>query len=129
MLPALEAANVPLIRQLRSAYFRAMELCLGQPLNERLLIDKNPARTFMIPAFIRVFPEIKLLVALRDPRDVVLSCFMQSQPLNPATAADLTLAGGAENYAQDMNIWRTLAPLLQGHYLEVRYEDVVEDLE
>jgi len=39
----------------------------GQPIGERLLIDKNPSLTFLIPALIRVFPEIKLLVTLRDP--------------------------------------------------------------
>jgi Tfp pilus assembly protein PilF len=129
MLPVLEAAHLPVLQSLRAAYFKNMELCLGQPLAGRLLIDKNPARTFMLPAFLRVFPEIKLLVALRDPRDVVLSCFMQAQMLNPATAADLTLAGGAERYVQIMGIWRTLAPFLAGRYLEIRYEDMVDDLE
>ena len=42
------------------------------------MIDKNPSLTYLIPAIVRVFPEIKLLIALRDPRDVVLSCFMQA---------------------------------------------------
>ena len=28
-----------------------------------------------------------------------------------------------------MILWRTLAPLMPGRYLEVRYEDMVEDLE
>ena len=68
-----------------------MELFLGQPIQGRLLIDKNPSLTFLIPALVRVFPELKLLVALRDPRDVVLSCFMQSfVPLGQVTAAYLT---------------------------------------
>jgi len=93
------------------------------------LVDKNPDNTRMIPAYLRIFPETKFLIALRDPRDVVLSCFMQAQPLNGATAADLSLAGAAERYADTMSLWRTLAPLMAGHFLEVRYEDMVEDLE
>jgi tetratricopeptide (TPR) repeat protein len=129
MLPVLEAADLPTRRQLRANYFNNMELGFEQPLANRLLIDKNPARTFLIPAYLRVFPETRFLVAMRDPRDVVLSCFMQAQMLNPATAADLTLAGGAKRYAETMSIWRTLAPLLTGRYLEVRYEDMVENLE
>ena len=32
-------------------------------------------------------------------------------------------------YAETMSLWRTLAPLLPGRYLEIRYEDMVEDLE
>ena len=56
----------------RENYFRMMELCLGQPIGNRLLIDKNPALTLMALGFQRIFPEIKLIVALRDPRDVCL---------------------------------------------------------
>jgi hypothetical protein len=129
MLPVLEAADLPALRHSRADYFRGMELCLGQPIAGRLLVDKNPDSTRMIPAYLCIFPETKFLIALRDPRDVILSCFMQAQPLNGTTAADLTLAGAAERYAESMSIWRTLAPLMAGHYLEVRYEDMVEDLE
>jgi tetratricopeptide (TPR) repeat protein len=129
MLPVLEAASIPALQQARAAYFRAMELSIGSPVSGRLLLDKNPVLTFMIPAFVRIFPETKFLIALRDPRDVVLSCFMQPQPLNPITAAYLSLEETAEDYAALINNWRTLAPLLPGRYLEVRYEDMVDDLE
>jgi tetratricopeptide (TPR) repeat protein len=129
MLPILEAANVQALQQARSAYLRSMELCLGVPIAGQLLVDKNPGLNFMIPAFVRIFPEVKFLIALRDPRDVVLSCFMQPQLLNPVTAAFLSLEETVEDYAAIMSIWQTLAPLLPTPYLEVRYEDMVEDLE
>ena len=129
MLPVLESASSPALQQARTAYFRAMELSIGSPIAGRLLLDKNPILTFMIPAFVRIFPEIKFLVALRDPRDVVLSCFMQPQPLNGVTATYLSLEGTAEDYSAVMSIWRTLAPLMPSPCLEVRYEDMVEDLE
>jgi hypothetical protein len=106
-----------------------MELYLGRPIANRLLLDKNPSRTFMIPAFLRIFPEIKLLIALRDPRDVVLSCFMQPQPFDPFTESNLSLEATIASYDFTMGLWRTFAPLLAGRYLEVRYEDMVEDLE
>ena len=83
----------------------------------------------MIPAFIRIFPETKLLIALRDPRDVVLSCFMQNIPLNQVGAAYLSLDSTAEEYTALMGVWQTLAPRMRNPYLEVRYEDMVEDLE
>ena len=129
MLSVLESATIPTLQQLRAAYFSSMELSIGSPIAGRLLIDKNPMFTYMIPGFIRVFPETKFLIALRDPRDVVMSCFMQKQMLNPVTSAYLSLEGTAEDYAAIMNIWRTLKPLMPGRYLEVRYEDVVDDLE
>jgi len=128
-LPVLETATLPALQSSRAAYFRFMELSNGSPTAGRLLIDKNPMLTRHIPEFIRLLPETKVLVAMRDPRDVVLSCFMQPHPLNPATAAFLDLGGTADFYANTMNFWRTLAPLMPVPYLEVRYEDMVADLE
>lgn len=130
MLPGLDAAQIGTLRQSRENYFRSMELFLGKPIGDRLLIDKNPSISVLIPAFIRIFPETKLLVALRDPRDVCLSCFMQAYfPVNKASVAYLTLEGTVESYTRVMGIWRTLAPLVKNPFLEVRYEDVVDDLE
>ncbi len=130
MLPVLESAPTDLLKHARDRYFRQTELLLGRPIKGRLLIDKNPSLTFFIPAILRVFPELKLLIALRDPRDVVLSCFMQAfVPIGQVTAAYLTLEGTVDEYAALVGIWQTLAPLLQGHYLELRYEDMVDDLE
>jgi hypothetical protein len=69
-------------------------------------------------------------VALRDPRDVVLSCFMMPHcPITTASATFLNLEGAAETYTRVMGIWRTLQPLVKNPCLEVRYEDMVEDLE
>jgi len=130
MLPVLEAAQTGALQSARTTYFRSMGLSLGQPVGEQLLIDKNPSLTYLIPALVRVFPEIKLLIALRDPRDVVLSCFMQPFfQVAQTSSAYLTLAGTAEEYAAVMGVWLALKPLLKNPWLEVRYEDMVEDLE
>jgi tetratricopeptide (TPR) repeat protein len=130
MLSVLEAAANGTLQAARAAYFRSMDLSLGQPVNGRMLIDKNPSYTFLIPALVRVFPEIKLLIALRDPRDVVLSCFMQPFfQIAQTNSAYLTLGGTAEEYATVMGVWLAVKPLLQNPWLEVRYEDMVDDLE
>jgi len=129
MYSALAAATPGALQEARQNYFRAIEMSLGQPLAGRLLIDKNPTYTFLIPALIRIFPEMKFLIALRDPRDVVLSCFMQNLPLNQVGAACLTLAGTVEEYASLMGVWQTVKPRMANPFLEVRYEDMVENLE
>jgi len=129
MLSVLEAASTEALRQSRANYFRSAELFLGNPIGSRLLIDKNPSLTFLTPLLIRVFPEIKLLVALRDPRAVCLSCFMQPLPLNQCSSPYLSLEGTVEEYTALMGLWRTLAPLMQNPSLEVRYEDMVDNLE
>jgi tetratricopeptide (TPR) repeat protein len=128
-LPVLEAATAESLLKARSQYFDIVAKFLNEPIGGRLLIDKNPSLTFLIPAMIRIFPEIKLLIALRDPRDVVLSCFMQPIPLGQVSSGYLTLESTVHEYCSMMNLWQTLKPMIPGHFLEVYYEDMVEDLE
>ena len=128
MFASLASATTSALEQSRKNYFRSMDLALGQPVGGRLLVDKNPSYTFLIPALIRIFPEIKLLIALRDPRDVVLSCFMQNLPLNQVGAACLTLASATEEYTALMTVWQTIKERMTNAFLEVRYEDMVTDL-
>ena len=130
LVSVLESAPPATLQQSRENYFYSMALQLGQPIRGRLLIDKNPQNNFLLPAFLRIFPEIKLLIALRDPRDVCMSCFMQPHlPLTTGSVAYLNLEHTVEAYAETMSFWRSLAPLVAGRFLEVRYEDMVEDLE
>jgi len=107
----------------------AIEETLDEPIGGRVHLDKNPTHTLFIPAIIRLFRETKFLIALRDPRDVVVSCYMQFLPLNPTTTAFLTWDSTARRYALDLGMWLRFRPLLEAEtWLEVRYEDVVEDL-
>ncbi|MGH7990255.1 MAG: sulfotransferase family protein, partial [Limisphaerales bacterium] len=130
MLARFEEAQTDALRQSRENYFQTMELFLRNPIGNRMLIDKNPGKHFFIPALIRIFPEIKFLIALRDPRDVVLSCFMQPHlPLGTGTVDFLNLETAAVHYARVMGMWRTLKSLIKNPFLEIRYEDMVDDLE
>jgi len=129
MLSVLESASPGRLVESRESYFRCMDLFHNKAIGDRLLIDKNPSLTTLIPGVIRVFPETKFLVALRDPRDVCLSFFMQPLPLNLTSAAYLSLEGTVEEYTSLMGIWRAMAPRMRNPHLEVRYEDMVEDLE
>jgi tetratricopeptide (TPR) repeat protein len=125
----LDAVSPDQLRQSRESYFRLTELFIQRRIEGRLLVDKNPALNVLIPAVVRLFPEARLLVALRDPRDVCLSCFMQYLPLNPVASAYLTLEGTVRQYGSVMGFWRALLPRLKNPWLEVRYEKMIEDLE
>src|SRR5213079_3076267 len=112
----------------RERYVAYMAAALNQSIGERVHLDKNPPFTLLIPAILRLFPEMKLLIALRDPRDVVLSCFMQYLPLNTNSVWYLSLEEAAERYSIDMGAWRRLREVIPPNWLEVRYEDLVADL-
>jgi tetratricopeptide (TPR) repeat protein len=126
---ALDRASSSDIAEVRRAYRIAMEGALRQPIGGRLLVDKNPELTMLLPLVARVFPEMKIVFALRDPRDVVISCFMQRLPLNAVSVHYLTLEGTARKYAATMNSWLKIRPMLKNPWIEVRYEDTVADVE
>ncbi|NOS68884.1 MAG: hypothetical protein HOP33_03045 [Verrucomicrobia bacterium] len=129
LLEVLESAPASLLKQSRNDYFRFTELYLGKTLGDKMLVDKNPALNVLIPAAARIFPEAKFLIALRDPRDVCLSCFMQPLTPNPVSSAYLSLDGTVTQYLSVMGFWRTILPRLRNPFLEVRYEELVEDME
>lgn len=113
---------------LRSIYWSSMESALRRPLPDQLLLDKNPELTMLLPLVARAFPEMRIIFALRDPRDVVLSCFMQRLPLNAVSVHYLTLETTAEKYARTMRAWLKLREIMKNPWLEVRYEETVADL-
>lgn len=117
------------IQQLREAYWNSMQGALRQPIGDRMLLDKNPELTNLIPLVARVFPEMKILFALRDPRDVVVSCFSQRLPLNAVSVHYLALEGTAKKYARTMRHWLKIRHMLRNPWIEVRYEDTVADIE
>lgn len=130
--PTVEAFNaIPPERlsALRQRYFDYMAAALNEPIGDRVHLDKNPPLTLVLPGFLRLFPETKVLIALRDPRDVVISCFMQFLPLNPNSVCFLTLERTARRYENDMSTWRKFRNIIASPWIEIRYEDTVANLE
>jgi tetratricopeptide (TPR) repeat protein len=117
------------LNRLRGDYWAGIEGALRQSIAGRLLVDKNPEMTYLLPLVARVFPEMSIVFALRDPRDVVVSCFMQQLPLNATSVNYLSLEGTAKKYAASMRAWLKIRGMLRNRWIEVRYEDMVADLE
>lgn len=127
--PALDSIPSERLLAQRKRYLDYMAAALNQPIGERIHLDKNPSLTLLLPGMLRLFPETKLLIALRDPRDVVLSCFMQYLPLNPNSVCYLTLERTARRYAHDLGLWLKLREIIAAPWLQLRYEDCVANLE
>lgn len=93
------------------------------------LIDKNPLNLLRLPAIRRLFPEARILLAIRHPCDVILSCYMQHfrAPEFALLCRDLpTLAWG---YRRSFDFWFEQAGLLKPAVHAVRYEDFVRNFE
>jgi hypothetical protein len=100
----------------------------GEP-TARILLDKNPSPTMSLNVWLRVFPELKVIIALRDPRDVIISCFFLNIMLNSTNVNFLSLERTAKHYADLMDVWLRMRELGGFDWIETRYEDVVANLE
>jgi hypothetical protein len=127
IVPLLNEASREELDAARRIYLEAMQSMLGEAIGSRLHIDKNPAMNLMIPPMRRVFPELKLIIALRDPRDVIVSCFLRYLPINPVSVCFLTLERCVDRYQLDMGAWLKMRDMIDS-WIEVRYEQIVADL-
>jgi hypothetical protein len=96
------------------------------------LLRRGRARHPENPAFLANLAsahEARVLVALRDPRDVCLSCFMQRFLLDDSMINFCSLEQTAETYAAVMDLWLAYRDSLTLAWREFRYEDLVEDFE
>jgi tetratricopeptide (TPR) repeat protein len=128
-LEVLNDAPPELLLQLQNRYFAHTDVFLGAPAGGRLLLDKNPALTLAVPSIYRAFPMAKFLIALRDPRDVVISCFLQPVPANAVSAHWHTAGDAARHCAATLQGWLKLRAVLPPEaWMEIRYEDTTADL-
>ncbi|MEK7953634.1 tetratricopeptide repeat-containing sulfotransferase family protein [Luteolibacter soli] len=95
----------------------------------RLVLDKNPSPTLALPAWLRIFPDLKVIIALRDPRDVVISCFFLNLMLNTTNVNFLRLERTVKHYEDLMGLWLRMKDLGNFDWIETRYEDLVENTE
>jgi tetratricopeptide (TPR) repeat protein len=123
--PQLPPARLNIIRR---RYIEAIQKELGTGADGKIILDKNPSPTLKLRIWLRIFPELKVVIALRDPRDVVISCYFQNIPLNPFNANFLSLERAATHYANLMDVWLAVRQWEGFAWIETRYEDVVEDL-
>jgi tetratricopeptide (TPR) repeat protein len=124
---ALAGLDAAALRDLRDQYFARVAHHLGGP-PAGILVDKMPLNTIDAGLIWRLFPDARILLALRHPCDVVLSGFMQPFQLNQTMIHFTTLAGTARFYADVMGLWQRYAEVLPLSIITVRYEDLVADV-
>jgi tetratricopeptide (TPR) repeat protein len=114
-------------RAMRAEYFGQARGDMGQ--TPARLVDKLPLNILHVPLIRALFPDGPIILSLRHPADVVLSCFMQNFRLNAAMSTFTDLDAAARQYDQVMTLWSRYVEVLGVDAIEVRYEDMVSDLE
>ncbi|HEX3917167.1 MAG TPA: sulfotransferase [Caulobacteraceae bacterium] len=112
----------------RADYWQRV-MASGVELAGKVFIDKNPFNTLRLPLIARLFPRARIIFAVRDPRDVVLSCFRRRFNLNPSTYELLDLRRAAAFYDGAMTFAEVMTPKLGLAGRRLIYERLVADFE
>lgn len=113
----------------RAWYYELCEFHLGPVAAEAKILDKQPYNTPLLALIRRIFPEARVLVALRDPRDVCLSVIMQDVTPNRGMRHYPTIDAVAKVYDAMMGLYLIDRERLGLAIHEFRYEDIVTHTE
>ncbi len=126
-LGRLNSLTEETIQRYRTDYWERVRQWSGEA-EGTLMVDKLPLNIIYLGLIRRFFPDARVIVVLRDPRDAVLSNFMQFFELNKAMYHFLTLEGAARFYGAVMGLYLRAKEVLGLTMLEIRYEELVADM-
>lgn len=122
-LGALTPANLD---ELRARYYDRVRKKVQLDPGQRI-VDKNPLNILRLPVIRRVFPNAPILLIVRHPCDVILSCFMQHFRAPDFAMLCSEMPSLTLGYRKTFDFWYDQAALLNPRVLEVRYESFVSE--
>lgn len=124
----LPAMTSHLRQDFRTQYFG--DVAKQRPdLGARRPVDKNPLYLVRLPLAAALFPDTQIILALRHPCDVVLSCWMQNFRAPAFAVTFETLASTARMYDRVFRTYFSFKDALGLPTHVQRYEDLVDDVE
>uniref|UniRef100_B0T4N2 Sulfotransferase n=1 Tax=Caulobacter sp. (strain K31) TaxID=366602 RepID=B0T4N2_CAUSK len=92
------------------------------------LVDKMPSNFLFAGLINRILPQARIIHVRRDPADTCLSSYSRLFSREQLFCYDQSeLARFYQNYERLMDHWRAVLPA--DRFIEVRYEDLVDDIE
>lgn len=124
-MPDLAALDPALRHRLRDDYWRRVA-AMGAA-TAGTFVDMNPLNGAKLPIIAALFPQARVLVMRRDPRDVVLSCYRINFTPSPAAWCFSDLEETARHYDALMTLTERARATLPLAFHEVRYDRLVTD--
>ncbi|MBI3675005.1 MAG: sulfotransferase [Proteobacteria bacterium] len=97
----------------------------AEQLKDKIYVDTLPFNLFHLPIIAKLFPRAKILLAVRDPRDVVLSCLRNRFGMHLNSYDLTTLDGAARYFGATMRLAETYQNKLPLTFKTVRCEDLI----
>jgi tetratricopeptide (TPR) repeat protein len=92
-------------------------------------VDMDPLKATRLPFISRLFPDARILVMRRDPRDVVWSCFRTNFAMSSGTLEYTTLERAARHYDALMRLTELAMERLPLKFHIVQYHRLVQDFD
>jgi len=127
-MPDLDALDPALLADLRDRYWRRVRSMAGDVAG-RIFVDMNPFNGIHLPIIARLFPDARILIMRRDPRDVVLSCYRINFTPGPAAFGFGDLEETARHYDSLTRLIELCRERLPLAFHEVWYHRLVADFE
>lgn len=124
----LAAATETDLERHRAEYWRQVER-QGADTAGKLVIDQMPMNTIYLPLIRRLFPQAPIVFALRDPRDVVFSCFRRLFAPNRFMLEFHALDSAARLYDATMRLADISTRRLGVQMLDIKNETLVADFD
>ncbi len=113
---------------MRAKYWRRVSGRVTLAAGQRL-VDKNPLNILRLPVIRRLFPNAPVILAVRHPCDVLLSCFMQHFRTPDFALLCSDLSSLATGYVRTFDFWYRQKELLKPVSMELRYETFAQEFE
>ena len=127
-LDRLAAADDTQLAPFRENYWKLVAQHCGDVAG-KVFVDKRPLGTLRLGLIAKLFPDAKILFAIRDPRDVMLSCYRRQFLLNPSMYEFLELRGAARFYSTMMRLAAICRQKFGQPWLETRHESLIADFD
>ena len=127
-MPALDTLETATISALRAAYWQRVTTMAGD-VRGKTFVDMNPFNGIKLPIIARLFPNARILIMRRDPRDIVLSCYRINFTPSTAAWAFSDLEETARHYDALMRLTELCRESLPLAFHEVRYDRLVSEFE
>jgi hypothetical protein len=114
------------LEEIRAHYWQRVRRKIELAPQQRL-VDKCPMNMTVLPLMRRLFPNARIILAIRHPCDVLLSCFLQQfrSPELALLCRDLPTLAHA--YDSAFGYWYSQWPLLHPASYELFYERLTAD--
>lgn len=127
-LTRLAAADEAALSAHRADYWKRVRAHGVEP-TDKVFVHKMPFDGLRLPLIHRLFPDAGIVFSLRDPRDVIFSCFKHRFAVTAYTYELLTLESAVrfyDAYMRSVETFRARLPLRMHRY---RHEDLVADFD